>query len=135
MSVTIQDIFEYLFGKQVVQCSQRFTLTNADVRCDQKNLFATAEIGATSDKDKEIVGVMFYLFESGADLATSTFSGGILGPAMNNPTTFKLPMTLSTTFSPFDITKSTKVRMIVVITSPGGSECYLDKEIPVTPKK
>jgi hypothetical protein len=131
--VTIKEIIKFLTGKELVQCTERFKLINANVADHRSQLFATVQIEAIGNED--ISGAMIYLFDSGANLESSRFCAGMLGPAMgkNDTTTFKLPLTLSTSLFPFEMRDKMKIRIIVVISSLGKGECYLDTEVSVTP--
>ncbi|HKH46205.1 MAG TPA: hypothetical protein VKM72_16210 [Thermoanaerobaculia bacterium] len=133
--VTIKEIIKFLTGKELVQCTERFKLSNVNVMSNKRQLFATAQLEAIGNED--ISGAMIYLFDLGADLETSRFCAGIFGPAMgmNDTTTFKLPLTMSTSLFPFEMKEMMKIRVIVVVSSPGKGECYLDAEVSVTPSR
>jgi hypothetical protein len=128
----IDRIIEKIFGQKMVRCTERFKLVNANVMCNHKQLFATAQL--ESLQGEEISGASIYMVPSGVDLDDPRFSGGSLGPAMASDTTFKLPLTLGTTLSPFEMKETMKIHIIVAISSPGTDEmCFLDAEASVNP--
>jgi hypothetical protein len=133
-ALKIDDILEFLFDQKPAPCSERFKLVNVNVMGIKKQLFATAQLEAIANED--ISGAQIYLFDSGADLETSRFCGGVLGTPMGgDETKFKLPLTLSTALFPFEIKEAMKIQVIVAISTRGQGNCYLTQEVSVTPRR
>jgi hypothetical protein len=120
----IDSIREKVLGKDAVPCTGRFQI-QATASNINNQLFAGAQISGGS----EISGATLYLVHAGAADDDPRFSSANIGPVMGQKTTFKLPLSLAVSISPFEKSQATDIIIFVAISTPGSDKmCYLQSE-------